>query len=73
MNNPKDLPMAGELWEHQKTHAIYRIITIARFEMGHEVAVVYRSVDKGSTWVRGVDEFFETDERDAPRFRRISV
>jgi hypothetical protein len=56
--DPKTLPQPGDIWQHYKG-GLYQIITIARFELGLEVAVVYRSVADGSTWIRGLNEWID--------------
>lgn len=68
-------PMPGDVYRHYKKGDLYEIVTCARFEMGHEIAVVYRSLANGALWIRGLNEFNDLldDERGHKmlRFERV--
>jgi hypothetical protein len=68
----KRIPLTGEIWKHYKHDDPYMIMTLARFELGLEIAVVYRSINNGKIWVRSLEDFLGYVESGCPRFLRSS-
>jgi hypothetical protein len=66
------IPGPGEIWQHHKGGK-YQIVSIAAFEDSLRLAVVYRSLDNGITWVRLAQNFMEYVNDSTPRFTKLSA
>ncbi|WP_309713989.1 DUF1653 domain-containing protein [Armatimonas sp.] len=52
-------PLPLEIYRHQKTGRLYRIVCIASVEATLELVVVYQSEQDGRCWTRPLNEFID--------------
>jgi len=69
------VPMPGDIWRHYKKGDLCEIVTLARFEFGHELAVVYRELDNGAVWIRSLNKFVglvKHEQNSVLRFEKVT-
>ena len=49
----------GEIWRHNKTKGLYKIIEIGIEEKDLTEAVIYKSLKDGTVWIRNKEEFLD--------------
>ena len=67
-------PKYGSLWRHFASKHVYMVVTTAVLEGILEPCVVYRSLDKGTFWVRLLSNWqdvIESPDGPVPRFAKI--
>lgn len=71
--NLKNLPVkVGQKYTHFKGGE-YEIVAVGIKEYTLEPMVVYRSDLKGSTWIRTIENFTETVDRDGKTHKRFQL
>lgn len=68
--NKFDRPAVGDQYKHYKGR-IYEIVETGFMEASEEPAVIYKSSENGSVWVRLAKEFFSKVNDSTPRFSKI--
>ena len=63
----------GDRFEHYKVGGTYEIVTLALKEDTLEPLVVYRSVERESTWVRTYENFTEEIELNGSPIKRFAL